>query len=77
MFLLPQSRRLQRLSFSNRALALCQFSTDEPSGKSAKDRSRWPTNKEAQRNWYKHDNDVNLIIRTTSEAELKNAEAKD
>ena len=42
-----------------------------------KDRSRWPLNKESQRNWYKHDNDVNLIIRTTSEAELKNAAEKD
>ena len=58
-------------------MALCQFSTDDPSGKSNKDRTRWPTNKEAQRNWYKHDNDVNLIIRTTSEAELKNAADKD
>ena len=59
-------------------LALCQFSTDDTSGKkNIKDRSRWPSNKESQRNWYKHDNDVNLIIRTTSEAELKNAADKD
>ena len=76
MFVLTYSRRLQRLSLSNRAIALCQFSTDDTSGKSTKDRTRWPTNKEAQRNWYKHDNDVNLIIRTTSEAELKNAADK-